>query len=391
MTIKTRVGDLVNHQNDWKVYSYPPSAATLKNEGTSNQWLETSTAVINYESGRGKFNACKHAKLKQSCLNPIYYYGDTANYVLSEWVFIPNTLDQAWSNFGTSISSYVGYNSAEFAQRAIEVMTPSMESGFEVSNFLYEFKDVASLWTWWSKGKSFFRNLSQGSLNYSFGFLPFIGDVKRLYEGLSTFSERLNSLKTGAGKPQVRHYSEVASISDQESVTYINGGADRVTTCLTFPEGVNYTATMRYTYQFPDLDRLNSKLYGFLDSMGAQLDLYVLWNAIPFTFVVDWFFNVGDFLKQFRKKWIPVTLYIKEFGVSLKAYGQETCSVNRYYNRQFPSGEVDHWVRDYTYYHRKPLKVEDRLFNLSKTGSLTTRKFALGSLLLEQRVNRPVR
>jgi hypothetical protein len=290
------------------------------------------------------------------------------------------------SGFCASVQANAGMNVHQFAQRAIEAMTPSMESGFEITNFLYELRELPNLYKWWKRGRSFFKNWSSGSLNYSFGVLPFIGDAMRLHEGLSTFSERLNALKTGAGKPQVRHYSEVVSIDDVETEETVNG-TDKYRTRLKFTEGLKYTATMRYTYQFPDLDRLNRGIYAFLDTMGAHLDAHVVWNAIPLTFVVDWFFNVSDFLKQFRKKWIPVSLYIKDFGISMKALGEQKADINRYENQQYPSGVCSQWKANYHWYHRFPLKVDDSFFLLSNTGSLTNRKLYLGALLLEQRIS----
>lgn len=42
----------------------------------------------------------------------------------------------------------------------------------------------------------------------------------------------------------------------------------------------------------------------WLDTLGLNLSPTVIWNAIPYSFVVDWFANVGDCLKQYDSNWL---------------------------------------------------------------------------------------
>jgi hypothetical protein len=281
-----------------------------------------------------------------------------------------------------------------FIQRAIVAMTPTLESGFEVTQFLYEFKEIFNLVKWWKFGKSVFRNLSNDSLNYSFGVLPFISDCKNLYEGLRTLDERLSSLKKGVGQLKVRHYSEVKSVSSGTSTDLVGLPYDKIyhKSKRTYPGGCRYGATMHYTYQLPDLDRERAKLKALLDTIGAHLDLYSLWNVIPFSFVVDWFLDVGGFLKQFRKQWITPSLYIKEFGVSTKLVCEEENTCIRAYDGLSPSDEVLQDSTEYKYYNRKPYRISnehfDATWSTAPTTGLTLRKAYLGGLLLEQRTLR---
>jgi hypothetical protein len=269
-----------------------------------------------------------------------------------------------------------------FCQRAIEAMTPTLESGFSLGNFLYEIREISSLIKWWRRGRSLFKNLSDATLNYNFGVRPFLMDVRNSVRGLLSLQDRLAELKAGAGKLQVRHYSEEDNGLDfEESWDFNTNNEGRAT--YRVPQA-KYCASMTYTYQYPDLDRAHEELYALLDTFGLQLNPQIIWDAIPYSFVVDWFFDVGDYLSQLRKKWIDVQITIKDFGVSCKFEFSGSTTMRGY--GAIPSPWVPRTDFSGKFYHRKPLKVEDRMFTISQQGSLTLRKFVLGALLVKQRI-----
>jgi hypothetical protein len=45
---------------------------------------------------------------------------------------------------------------------------------------------------------------------------------------------------------------------------------------------------------------LEKMLRGALDSLGFELNPNIIWDAIPFSFVVDWFFDVGSICERFK-------------------------------------------------------------------------------------------
>lgn len=385
-----------NHSYLWKRYS--SSTGQLLSQQQVNQSIpNTLVEYITYENGYKAYNPCFHVRRK---------YVPYANYAVYQaqgydtYTAYHNSLDvglplEPRLRIPTSAleGAVTGTDWAEFAKRGIAAMTPSMESGFGVSNFLYEMRELTSLFKWWDRGRSFFKNLSGGTLNYSFGLLPFIGDVQRLYKGMRTFDERLRRLKEGAGRLQVRHYTETldgpCKTSEDALITHTNEGTSWPVDFRRSHNAslVTLTCTMKYTYQLPELDQEATRIRAFLDTIGAQLDLYTVWEAIPYSFVVDWFFNVGSYLKQFRTRWIPVTVYIKSLGVS----GKWVCSW-KLYEKRYRDTPLSRWVLrgegEDKVFLRKPLEVEDRMFNLASDGDLTVRKFVLGSLLLEQRIRR---
>jgi hypothetical protein len=347
------------------------------------------TSRIQYTNGYKRFNACDHYKAERD------FYPVLSVHSWSEW---PSTeyLEHSTYPVVDSLESSLSWvrdgtlsvtDKAEFVKRAYQGMIPTLETGFELTNFVLELGDIKSLVKWWDRGKSLFRNLSQNTLNYSFGLSPFISDCQAVYDGLLNYRERLQKLKEGAGLPQVRHFKESHTLPADSRQDVVGGSwptlkfADREECTVTC------NATMDYTYSFPDLDRVENELYALLDALGVQLDAYTIWNAIPYSFVVDWFFNVGDFLKQHRKRWIPIEVQVKSFGVSYKAETTVKHGYIRAYGGPLPGPRLTPVTDKVKYYNRSSVPLrEDRLFNITSDGELTFRKFVLGSLLIEQRV-----
>lgn len=345
---------------------------------------------ITYENGYTTFNPCFHVKRQYAYDVHLQGYDEVAlNKRTNSFYHAP--LNQLRGSLPTVPTKE---QMKAFVQEAIQVMTPSMESGFELSNFLYELKEFESLFKLWDRGRSYWRNLASGGLNYSFGWLPFVGDVQRLYKGLRDFDEKLRRLKEGAGRLNLRHYSKfiesdlpldltwydaTSGVYQNEYKRHLDSASSRV----------KLTCTMKYTYQFPELDRLETQARAFLDTIGMQLSLYNLWEALPYSFVIDWFFNVGDVLKQFKHKWLPVNLYVKAIGVSAKWESR----YDLYVKRCIGCANTRHTLLgrgfDKTFSRRK-LEIDDSYFNLEfqTEGSLTNRRWILGALLLEQRVHR---
>jgi hypothetical protein len=75
---------------------------------------------------------------------------------------------------------------------------------------------------------------------------------------------------------------------------------------------------MRYIYTLPLMDSPLEKIYGHLDALGVRLDPGILWNAIPFSFVVDWVVDVSGFLSSFARDNYPINVTLLDFCHSFK-------------------------------------------------------------------------
>lgn len=292
----------------------------------------------------------------------------------------------------TTIMNLIGNNAGSYShsyiQQGIESIMPSMASGFTITNFVYELGEVSSLVKWFDKSKSVFRNASQDTLNYNFGLKPFISDLKSAHEGLKSLDHRLRQFISQAGVPQRRHVkfqvtNNVSSVTTTES-GYVNPQL-YITHSLTGTVENVHVITYNYRYTIPDLTYQQLRTRALLDTIGAYLGAYEVWQAIPYSFVIDWFWDVGKYLKQFRDPWIVPTVKFSPstYSISTKAQISE--------NRDIYGNKINFGSWKFTHYRRKVFVPVDGHFSLASenlAGSFTLRKFLLGGLLLEQRISR---
>lgn len=300
---------------------------------------------ISYEVGPQsayRTKNCRHEVLKSEPIpltgfrkldsNEDYYYDG-----VSWWGFL-RTGDNAMSSIEPDSGTIASFNAEAF-----DAMKPSFEGDLQLTNFLLELLDLKRIlqlgnrWGGILKGyKRFIRTLrgkskadalkavaaevAAGHLAWSFGVKPFVSDVMTLYTMLTEFSVRVADFLAKRGVPQVRHYKKVLvndeGVSEQSLSSYTKGH-------VTYTRNSVMNATMRYTYDCPDVITMGQKLDVLRDSLGLRFGVPQLWEAIPFSFVVDWFFRVGDWTdRHFQKPLFPVTLTVTDFCVSRK------CEIN---------------------------------------------------------------
>jgi hypothetical protein len=186
--------------------------------------------------------------------------------------------------------------------------------------------------------------MNNAALNASFGIVPFIQDIVQIHDDLTTLAMRLERLKKYAGTKQQRHYKRVIPESSgvpahrnwvrQGGSTALSAWVpnlhlDKVGGTRTAVQREIrsrwvvrpvYHATMRYIYTLPKLDSALEGVYARLDSLGVRLDPSIIWNAIPFSFIVDWVVDVSGFLSSFARNNYPIEVEILDFCHSYKWY-----------------------------------------------------------------------
>jgi hypothetical protein len=80
-----------------------------------------------------------------------------------------------------------------------------------------------------------------------------------------------------------------------------------------------FHATMVYSYTLPTIMGPYRELLGLLDGLGINLNPAIIWNAIPWSFVVDWFIGISRWLNQFQVRNIEPVVQIHGFCYSLHA------------------------------------------------------------------------
>jgi hypothetical protein len=170
---------------------------------------------------------------------------------------------------------------------------------------------------------------SSNYLGWKFAVAPLISDIRAVMRAIRSHEKQLNRLISEEGRPRVKHWS----FTWQEYDVYIRSTAyncqpstsptwsydiGAVVNSTVIPETSVFHAEVEYNYNFTQYQREHARLYGVLDSLGVNLNPAIIWNAIPWSFVVDWVFGVSKYLDQFKVRNMEPTINIRRYLWSIK-------------------------------------------------------------------------
>lgn len=141
----------------------------------------------------------------------------------------------------------------------------------------------------------------RNNLNNEFGWAPLIGDLIKLLEFPKLVDSRVNTLKSlHEGKSISRTqtvFQDAMSVVTNDIVLESEFGRNVIGRCTTTTK-VKKWASIKWipTLAPPELDY---DIYKDATSLvlGLRLRPRLLWDAMPWTWLFDWYTNVGDFLQ----------------------------------------------------------------------------------------------
>ena len=162
----------------------------------------------------------------------------------------------------------------------------------------------------WKRRTATAKDAGDEFLNYEFGWLPLVNDVKKFTKAVSHADAVLKQYERDAGKVVRRHYSfpEQTTTSEQVLETVAGAQAPVVFNVLAtgpFGQVTRRVETYRrqwfsgaFTYALPSgYDSRNAMdRYALMADVvfGASLSPDILWELAPWSWAVDWFSNTGD-------------------------------------------------------------------------------------------------
>ena len=212
-------------------------------------------------------------------------------------------------------SSFYGDMDA-FNARAYEAMLPSLEADVSLTNFLLELADLKQLLRLFRPSSDLSKKISEGHLTWNFGIKPLISDVAEIYNSLSNYEKRLRDFLDRRGKPQKRYYSESTDEGDDTIAWSMSTYGQMSGYRLKYK--LRKTATMSYTYQTQDIVSRLDKLQALRGMLGLKLTPSVIWEAIPYSFLVDYVINVQQWLRSLENDVIEPTVEITDYSISTK-------------------------------------------------------------------------
>jgi hypothetical protein len=199
--------------------------------------------------------------------------------------------------------------------------------------------------------KDIVKRLSGAHLQASFGVVPLISDLCEAFTGLSEMDYKVQALKRYANRRQVRRYKYLLPPTDESAGSLGSQWHHRDTQVFSwippfdsdfrpFPvyhrkhrwvKAPVYHAKLVYKYTVPRMSEAEEKLKTLFQTLGLQLDPTIVWNAIPFSFVVDWVVDVSSFLKSFSRDNFPITTTVEDFSESVSYHYETEISVQGAY------------------------------------------------------------
>lgn len=316
--------------------------------------VRASDESISYENTRKRrFGDCVHEKSVFSTsggIGPTWIpmdaaYGTTYHYGTGPFGFIggPNDL---WQNCPDVSAHLVTLPATEFdvedlLASAITEIKPEIELETSILVTLAELAEMKRLVTGpLSMARKLLGSLKQGkstvltfaklaadiTLTHQYGTRQTLSDVMSIYSTVMETTNRIQRLVENQNRPLTRYWS-ITPIEREDSSREVVSTPDGYWKTLRQMHTrvvESFNVTVRYSYRIVDargipiVDSSLLTLGAYMDALGLNWNPATLWDATPFTFVVDWFIGIGDWLDKFKQNNIDTSVTILDSCYSIK-------------------------------------------------------------------------
>jgi hypothetical protein len=222
----------------------------------------------------------------------------------------------------------------DLEDRAMKAMIPQIKENLSLVNSIIELKDFRSLpglirrfrqivpfVTRFVKTKKsipslidFLKLPAETYLTYQFAMAPLVRDIMGLYASLADYQSQINDLINRQGKLQTHHFTwkwNEFPISQTELSS--EHGWDQPISTISDPayvwrqertvltEATEFHAELAYNYNYTKFQETHASALRLLDRLGLNFNSQIIWNALPWSFVVDWVLDVSQFLGRYGK------------------------------------------------------------------------------------------
>jgi hypothetical protein len=287
-------------------------------------------------------------------------------------------------------------------------MRPDVKPDLSLLNFVHELKEVVSLKSFPKKvgelidtfyglirtyqpfrhrrlqvAGSTAKQISGLHLEFSFAVRPFIDAVIKIYGALTKYREGYRALVEKAKEPQRRHYRKVLTAGYVSSGVEIVSAGEELLVETTYDD-VFYHASCKYSFELPVEGKwIDNQCKYLLDRLGVNDNPKTLWDAIPFSFVLDWAITIGPWLGSLGTTNLGIRTELTDFCHSVKQVS--TTSYNYRIGGTFVTAL---WSEYHSHYVRLPTLPVGQTIRI-RLPSLYA--FSLGLALVVQVVTKKVR
>jgi hypothetical protein len=235
-----------------------------------------------------------------------YYYGHShavsAHAIAVGTAYGPTKLNVA------SPPVYPGSPQADFDLAWVK-MQPDL-TALSVPNFFLELDDVGKLFKLWKRNLSLAKNVAGAHLNYKFGWAPTLGDIRSMVGVIQGVMDKLKAFEDAVNTRSKGHLQVSKEVVAKDGTFNYGGNSSNPCEWSGIVTRVKSAGCVYRIDPFPVTGHYERILRVYLDALGFELNPRILWEATPFTFVLDWFFGIGSWLDSHKHDTlhIPVTL-----------------------------------------------------------------------------------
>jgi hypothetical protein len=199
--------------------------------------------------------------------------------------------------------------------RAFRASVPNVDTKFSLPNFLWELKDLSTLFHVFDAKWSIKEHAENGFLNWNFGWVPFMSDMREILKAIKKVKSHWDHVCSNQGnvvtmKGRAGYTSEVKH-SDIYWPYWNGDDTNSMVRCYYAPTTrVDGKVMFQTQYKYDVLDTSTGArsdvppalfAKSVLQALNVVADPKIVWDALPFSFVLDWFLPVGDALRTMRK------------------------------------------------------------------------------------------
>jgi len=191
------------------------------------------------------------------------------------------------------------------------------------------------------------RQLHDAHLGVRFGVLPTIRDVTELISTIRNWKSKYDDVGDVLKNRYTTHV-KVEKLHDVITNFGLDDWEENLTFTLPFFQlggpldiSVKKTTTASwhgqasYGFSCPEFQGWISRLSQIVDSFGI-LDPAAAWDAVPFSFVIDWFFSVSSWLHNNRPRLFPANPVVYDYLETIKVVTEVSYTLTAKYTLSVP-------------------------------------------------------
>lgn len=229
---------------------------------------------------------------------------------------------------------------------------------------------------------------SENYLQWQFAIAPLARDIESVKTAIRGARQSVAKLLADEGKLRRTHFSVPLAECTGGSETYYCYGPSSWGVVNQFygRREVNYTnakftVSLAYSYKLDEWQKQHLLPLGYLDSLGVFWNPAIIWNALPWSFVVDWVMGVGSWLDQFKTRNIEPTIHVARCCISARAKRTVTLRLATLDHPAFGGGTGETLVSSVTEdaYFRQPHNAN--FVRSIQSSGLNLKEFSLAAAL----------